>query len=146
MCAQIQQTRSKEKVVMKKLFALLVTLGVTFCMAATASAQELNVTVPFDFVVGGTTLPSATYSISRPLTNDSTGLAFLGDHRGVIARASELDETITGTKLVFHKLGDEYFLSDVVTPRGTLHFPASSREKKVAQNTNPQSVTIVAGN
>lgn len=130
----------------KKLFALLFTVGVTFCIAATASAQELNVTVPFDFVVAGKTLPSATYAIEKPLVNDSTGLLFLGNRRGVIARASEIDDTATGNKLVFHKIGDEYFLSDVVTQRGTLHFPASSREKTLAQNTDLQSVTIAAGN
>lgn len=131
---------------MKKLFALLFTVGVTFFMAAAANAQELNVTVPFDFVVSGKTLPSASYSVTRPLPNDSTGLAFLGDRNGVMTRASEIDDTITGSKLIFHKIGDEYFLSDVVTSRGKLHFPASSRESKLAQTASAQSVTIVAGN
>ena len=130
---------------MRKLFALLFIVGVTLSVAATAHAQELNVTVPFDFVVAGRTLPSATYAVTRPLINDSTGLAFLGNHRGVMARASDVDDTITGAKLVFHKIGDEYFLSDVVTLRGTLHFAASREEKKLAQSTNPESVTVVAG-
>ena len=136
----------KEKVVRKKLLALLFTVGIGLGLAATASAQELNVTVPFDFVVAGKTLPSATYSIGRPLVNDSTGLFFLGDRQGVMARASEIDSTITGTKLVFHKIGDEYFLSDVVTQRGTLHFPVSSREKTLAQDVEIQTVTLAAGN
>jgi hypothetical protein len=63
-----------------------------------------------------------------------------------MARASEIDDTITGSKLIFHKIGDEYFLSDVVTSRGKLHFPASSRESKLAQTASAQSFIIVAGN
>lgn len=130
---------------MKKLFALLFTAVVTFGTAAMAHAQELKVAVPFDFVVNGTTLPAATYTVERSLPNNDRGLAFVGNHHGAVAIATELDGYATGTKLVFHKVGDEYFLSDVVTLNGTLHFARSSKEKKVAQNVEPESVTILAG-
>jgi len=131
---------------MKKLIALLFFVGVTLFTAATANAQALKVNVPFDFVVNGKTLPASTYTISESLPNDNTGLAFIGDGGGLMARASEIDSTVTGTKLVFHRVDGEYFLSDVVTLRGKLHFPASRKETKRAQNAELQTVTVLAGN
>ena len=133
---------------MKKLFALLFTAVVTFGTAAMAHAQELKVAVPFDFEVNGAWLPAATYSVARSLPNDERVLVFMGDHHGALAQASEFEGYATGSKLVFHKVGDEYFLSDVVTTNGTLHFSPSRKEKKLAQNAqnlDPESVTIVAG-
>ena len=130
---------------MKKLVALLFTAAVTFGTAAMAHAQELKVAVPFDFEVNGTSLPAATYSIAKSLPNNERALVFMGDHHGAVAQASEFDGYATGSKLVFHKVGDEYFLSDVVTTNGTLHYAPSSKEKKLAQNVSPESVTIVAG-
>src|SRR5207302_7557035 len=94
----------------------------------------LKVTVPFDFVVDGKILPAATYVVQKSLANDSTGLAIMGDHHGVLTRASEIDSTVTGTKLVFRRIGHEYFLSDVVTLNGKLHFPASRDETRAVQS------------
>jgi hypothetical protein len=130
---------------MKKLSALLFTMAITLGTAAMANAQELKVAVPFDFVVNGTTLPAATYTVARPLPNNDRDLVFLGDGHGVVANATEYDASATGTKLVFHKVSDEYFLSDVVTLNGTLHFVPSRQEKKLVKSADLQSVTIVAG-
>ncbi|PYY02637.1 MAG: hypothetical protein DMG64_10930 [Acidobacteria bacterium] len=131
---------------MKKLVALFFIAGVTLCTAATANAQALKVAVPFDFVVGGNTLPAATYTIRESLPNDNRGLAFIGDHRGILTRATEIDDTVTGTKLVFRHIGDQYFLSDVVTLRGKLHFASSRKQTQRAQGAEGPSVTIIAAN
>lgn len=132
---------------MKKLSALLFTMALTLVSAAMANAQELKVAVPFDFVVNGTTLPADTYTVERSLPNNNRGLVFSGNGHGAVTAANEFDGYATGTKLVFHQIGDEYFLSDVVTLHGTLHFTPSSREKKLAaQNADQQSVTVLAGN
>ena len=129
---------------MRKLFALLFFAGVTLCMAAPAHAQALRVNVPFDFVVSGKTLPAATYTISEPLSNDDRGLAFIGSGNGVMARAVDLDGYATGAKLVFVKVDGEYFLRDVVTLRGTLHFKTSGKSSQRAQVADQQIVTIAA--
>ena len=130
---------------MKKVFALLFFAGVTLCTASSAHAQALRVNVPFDFVVGGKTLPASTYSISESLPNDNTGLAFIGDHNGLLTRATDLDSTATGTKLVFVKIDGEYLLRDVVTLRGTLHFKTSAKGSQRAQAADEQIVTVAAG-
>jgi hypothetical protein len=105
---------------MKKAFILLCTMGAVLCTVATANGSNLRVGVPFECVVNGTTMPAATYR--EPLPNDNRTLAVLGEGTGVLATASELDTEHIGDKLVFHRLGDQYFLSDVVEQDGTRHF------------------------
>src|SRR5215475_5328580 len=135
----------KERVVMRKLFALLFFAGVTLCVAAPAHAQALRVNVPFDFVVSGKTLPAATYTIRESLPNDNMGLAFIGEGNGILARATEIDGYTTGTKLVFVKVDGEYLLRDVVTLSGTLRFKTSHKGAQRAQAADEQLVTIAAG-
>ena len=129
---------------MKKLFALLFTLGVTLGSAATANAQALKVNVPFDFVVNGSILPASTYFIREALSDDEKALLFEGERQGSMAKATDLDSTITGTRLVFRRVGDQYFLGDVVTLGGKLHFAPSRNEKEQARAANTQSLTVSA--
>jgi len=128
---------------MRKLFALLFTAGVVLSVATGAQAQTLKVNVPFDFVVNGNKLPADAYIIRDVLATDSRGVVFLGAGHGLQARANEIDYRLTGTKLVFRKLGGEYFLSDIVTLHGTLHF-APSRYESQRIRMVAQSLTTVS--
>ena len=129
---------------MKKLLALLFTAGVALSAATAAQAQTLRVKVPFDFVVNGNKLSADVYSVQEVLSNDILGLAFRGNGQGIQARANDMDYTTTGTKLVFRKLGDEYFLSEVVTLRGTLHFAPSRYETERMRMAARESVTTIS--
>lgn len=120
-------------------------MGVVLCALAKANAEELRVDVPFEFVVNGKSLPAATYTIRESLPNDKSSLEFLGQGTGALAIASEYDTDVTGSKLVFHRIGDQYFLSDVVTPSGKLHFSASRSERE-ARSANQQTVVTSIGN
>lgn len=117
---------------MKTLTALFFMVAVALGASGAAHAQELKAKIPFDFVVAGNRLPASTYSILRALPNDDKGLAFVGQGKGSLARATAIDETATGTKLVFRQIGGEYVLTDVVTLRGTLHFPISAKMSRRA--------------
>lgn len=131
---------------MRKYVVLVLTMGVVLCGLAKANAEELKVSVPFDFVVNGKVLPAATYTIRESEPNDKSALAFLGDGTGALAIASEFDTTVTGSRLIFHRIGDKYFLSDVVSPSGKLHFGASKRETQLARSANQQTVVTNVGN
>lgn len=132
---------------MRKYLALYLAIGATLGGTAKASAEELRVTVPFEFEVNGKTLPAATYVIRGSLPNNKSALAFVGPGTGALAVANQVDTGVTGSKLVFHKVGGEYFLSDVVGLEGTLHFAPTKAEKKlVAEAANQQSVTTIPGN
>lgn len=130
---------------MRKYVLPFLTMGVVLCALAKANAEELRVNVPFEFVVNGKSLPAATYTIRESLPNNKSGVAFLSRETGALAIATEYDTNVTGSKLVFHRIGDQYFLSDVVTPDGKLHFSQSKSERE-AQSANQQTVVTNAGN
>ena len=129
---------------MKKMFSLLFIAG-TLCVASVANAQTvLKVTVPFDFVVENNTLPAANYKIQKLLNNDSTGIAFIGDGSFVQSRASSIDSTVNGARLEFLKIRNQYFLTDMITPTGSLHFPILHKQEKLAANPGQTSTATVA--
>jgi hypothetical protein len=124
---------------------LLLFIASLSCLATVANAQTvLKVNVPFDFVVRGKTLPAADYNIDRTSLNDSTGLAFVNGKEHVGIRATAIDGTLGGTRLDFLKVGSTYFLTDILTPTGTLHFPISRKYEHIAGNTGQTSTTSVA--
>jgi len=134
----------KEKVVMKKMLSLLFIAG-TLCMANLANAQTvLKATVPFDFVVGKNMLSAANYNIEKLSNNDTTGIAFAADGSFVQSRASSIDSTVHGSRLNFLKIGNQYFLSDVVTPSGSLHFPLSRKHEQLMVKADRMSIDGVA--
>lgn len=121
-------------------------MGIVLAALAKANAEELRVNVPFNFVVNGKELPAASYTVRESLPDDKSGLVFLGPDTGALAVASEVNTKVTGSKLVFHRIGDQYFLSDVVTPSGKLHFAASKKEIQLARGADKQTVVTAAGN
>ena len=131
---------------MKKGFALLFTIAVVCCTLATANAEDLKVTVPFDFVVNGKTLPAATYTVRESLPYDNRSLVFLGEGVSAVALANDMDSGTRGTKIVFRRIGEQYFLSDVVSSNGKLHFAASSKETQLSRATNQPAVLTSIGN
>jgi len=131
---------------MRKGFALLLTMAAVLCTLATANAETIKVTVPFDFVVNGRTLPAATYTIQESLPNNKFALTFLSEGTAGVALAANEDTSVTGTQLVFHRIGDQYFLSDVVSLDGKLHFPVSRREAHLARIANQTPITTSVGN
>jgi len=125
-------------------------------MASTriAQAQEpIVVSIPFDFVASGKTLPAGEYAVKvsgpeRTLLlidrKDAYASVFIGTNP-IIA-----SEPKSESKLVFNRYGDRYFLSLVWTAgnsRGRL-LMESDREKEVAQTAKFETqgqVTLVAG-
>ena len=97
---------------------LLAAAALTLVSAvATANAQESRTQVaniPFEFTVGETTLPAGDYNVSRLSSGEAIAL------RGTES-AVRLTSLITRTepakqsKLVFHRYGNQYFLSEVWT-------------------------------
>jgi hypothetical protein len=119
-----------------------------------AQAQEpLVIRIPFDFVVGGKTLPAGEYSVNtsgpeRTLLlidrQDPSASIFMGSNAIVAS------EPKSESKLVFNRYGDRYFLSQVWTAGNSCGrlLLMSDREKEVAQTAKFETqgqVTLVAG-
>jgi hypothetical protein len=126
--------------------AALALLGIT-----AASAQTVNVKakVPFSFTVNRATLPAGEYSLKsmdeqgtaiaiRDLNSKTTNL--------VISSSCRSLNSASQTKLVFHRYGNRYFLSQIWTAgdEAGRALPPSAGEKEIARNVSMQEVVLAA--
>jgi hypothetical protein len=113
---------------MKKLYLTAVlTATFLFGLNISAPAEDLDgtiVTVPFEFVAGGVTLPAGEYRVNRVDSNGDPELAIRSYNKG---ETFLLPITFAGVadgqpKLSFEQVGDKHILSQVETRRGVYTF------------------------
>jgi hypothetical protein len=132
----------------KQLFALL-GLGLLFATAsAYAQTVALKANVPFNFIVSGNTLPAGEYTI-QSLSPNTRALVIRGADNSaniVTANSCESLRPSEKTKLVFHRYGDRYFLSQIWTAGNSSgsELPPSRREAEVAMDFPLQQVVLIA--
>lgn len=135
---------------MKNLRSVLFVLA-AILMVPTARAQQNGVKadVPFDFVVGNRAYPAGEYILKTP--TNSNGVIRLENINEVSAayiptNSCEKGKPSTETKLVFHRMGERYFLYQVWTAGNSTgrEFPKSRIEVQLAQNHESPDVVIVA--
>jgi hypothetical protein len=112
------------------------------------TAQAIGkATVPFAFTVGHTVMPAGTYQISyvSPATfllSDRTTLKSVTS----LFRPEDVDSVDGRPRLVFHKYGDTYFLSQVVrgSGRSVIQLPTSNLEKeaRIVLRNAPRNETV----
>jgi hypothetical protein len=142
--------------------ALLVTAIVVAGVSAQAQTLQykLTVEIPFDFTVSGHKLPAGTYLVGRAheVSGDSVLQVRSIDGHSIANRFSIPVATLrtkSRAEVVFHRYGDQYFLSEVWpagggTGRAFLKTHAerdlerSARENGVAAVKTPDIVTLVA--
>jgi hypothetical protein len=121
--------------------------------AAAAAGSEIWAKIPFAFVVKDKVLPAGEYTITKIHVDSAPALVFRSaDGKGqmvVQMLTSEADRPSPDTRLVFHRYGDDYYLSDVWTLGNTtgLRLPASAGEERLTKITAQvdQSTITVAG-
>jgi hypothetical protein len=137
---------------MKNLRSILIALTVLL-MASVAQAQTTNVRakVPFDFVVGDRAYSAGDYGLKSIL---DSGTAIRLDNVQESTSAIAMSSTCTAanpstsTKLVFHRMGNEYFLYQIWQEGNSSgrQFPVSPIERRLAQNHEKPELVIVAAN
>jgi hypothetical protein len=139
---------------MKRQVLLLASLFVLSMIAAQAvqAQQSVVVNVPFDFTAGNTMLPTGEYSVQKWIRDTSVLLIQRTDGSAslfipTMAALSSVSQS--ESKLVFHRYGDRYFLSQVWTtgnPRGRELFKSASEKEiaVVAKNESQAQVTLLA--
>ncbi len=138
---------------MKRITAIALIAMANFALAGTSFAQSNGVraTVPFDFTVGSKLLPSGTYTIQKGSTNPN--MIVIRSHDKPIATLSltypDGHKSPNGGKLLFHKYGGQYFLSEILCDQAGMNFeiPPSKTEKRVQlqqATLNSSSQTVVA--
>jgi hypothetical protein len=121
----------------KSYFTVLLTLTCLLGLGINARAQDASrvvVTVPFEFVAAGQTLPAGTYTLSRVSAASERNLVIRSYDNGAFLLPIEFDNTpVERAKLGFTRVGDQFFLSRVETPAGVYTMPAPRLMTKVAQ-------------
>jgi len=116
---------------MKNLLRIAVALIGFAGLGITAKAQvadQIVVTIPFEFVVAGKTLPAGTYRANRVSDDKWAGLIFssVETRAGVIVRPTEVQSASADqAKVSFEKAGDEHFLSKIQTGDNLFTIPVS---------------------
>ncbi len=126
-------------------------LALVLLAAGLASAQmdpaSVKANIPFNFIAGKTSLPAGEYRVAAisdtgvlSVVSPDSGPALVGSH------AIQANAASATTKLIFHRYGEQYFLSQVWIQgesRGR-ELPQSSREKELLAKARFSSVAIVA--
>jgi hypothetical protein len=110
----------------------LVALSLLLTTAGAAAQSTVQANVPFAFKVGKTQLPAGTYRIKAV----SQSLMEIGDSQTVKSVYSQTQwqgPSRTSAKLVFHHLGNQYFLAEVWGDKGEqgMTIPASKLEREL---------------
>jgi len=118
-----------------------------------ARAQEpLLASIPFQFTAGRMTLPAGEYRVQKVRDGSSALLIRSTDGTGatmVITSAASVNAPPAKSKLIFHRYGNRYFLTQVWSAGSSQgrELPKSAKEKEqalLARNEAPDQVTIVA--
>jgi len=128
----------------------LFTLTLSVLISVLSSAQTIvRATVPFNFTVGRTEMPAGNYDIS-PLT-DSTIVIRDSKTASAVVDLFRREQDRNGDnrpKLVFHRYGDKYFLSQVLRGHGgaVMQLPTSKLEEEaqIASRGIPQKAVVAA--
>ena len=143
---------------MKKLFSVMVIGSLsTLLIAITAFAQlpgtAIRASIPFDFTVRGRTLPAGKYEITR-VNDEAVNLLIRSvdnkrDHAMFETEPVYVSNTSSKDVLVFHRYGDSYFLSEVVTGSeetgrelAPSHAERQMRREMARNQVEPETVTV----
>jgi hypothetical protein len=128
---------------------ILTTMALALLISVPLSAQTIaGVIVPFDFTVGQTQMSAGTYEIN-PLAHDGIVIRNTKAAKSALSmvRSERSRNSDSGTKLVFNRYGDKYFLSQVSRGfgEGVMQLPTSKLEKEVRiANSNVTRKVVVA--
>lgn len=95
--------------------ALLAIASMATCAGALGQDRAIKANIPFDFTVGNTWMPAGEYRISSLSGGPVIELRSAHKAAFVIGSPSQ-NESNSGSKLVFDKYGDYYFLRHVQCP------------------------------
>ena len=113
--------------------------------ARAQSADAVIVSVPFEFVAGGATLPAGEYRVSRLNPGVDQELFISGyNKKGAFLLPLVFESSAGEPTLSFEHVGGKYFLSKIKTLRGVYTMPAS-REMVMLGKANSPSPSTSSG-
>jgi hypothetical protein len=122
----------------------IITIAILFAGACittgsiSAQTAQVQATIPFNFSVGQATLPAGTYTLRTEKSSPILVIKNASRSAVVVAMSQPDSPDANGkSRLVFHKYGGQYFLSDVRTQHSSmnLHLVPSRNEKRAKAQT-----------
>jgi hypothetical protein len=113
-------------------FAVFAVAALAFPVCAQAPSAKVD--VPFGFVAGDATMPAGTYVAD--ISAGSLVVALVGADLHTHFLNAVPDGVQSGAGLgvlVFHRYGDQYFLSEIRTPSRSRKIPESRMEREAAK-------------
>jgi hypothetical protein len=123
----------------------LLTLTCLLGLGISSHAQDADgvvVTVPFEFVAGGATLPAGEYRVSRVSPGVNRELSIRGYNNGgaFLLPLSFDGAAADQPTLSFEHVGGKYFLSKIKTPGGVYTMPTSPEMVMLGQVNTPSNL------
>jgi hypothetical protein len=135
---------------MKKYARILVAVTFLLGLGVTANAElrpQIVVTLPFEFVVSGKTLPAGKYTVKRFTQQPFDVLMLTSNDNGtsVFVNPIEMEDASTYRPNVsFHRVGEQHFLSSIQTADYVYNFRVS-RSVTLAAAAKPHGTVSVSG-
>jgi hypothetical protein len=122
----------------KSYFTAVLTLTCFLGIGMAARAQDVDavvVTVPFEFVAGGATLPAGEYRVSRvnPSMNRELAISGYGKGSAFVLPLAFDDGIADRPTMSFEHTGDRYYLSSIKTLSGVYTIAVPRTKMPVAQ-------------
>jgi hypothetical protein len=118
----------------KGLTMLMLVVGLAFASAAVANGQggrQVTADIPFDFIVAEKTLQSGKYRVSKESTAGEVLAIRSADGKNQMYRLTSTADgrRDMGARLVFHRYGSSYFLSQVWIDGNGRQFSKTKQER-----------------
>jgi len=129
---------------MKHLTAIALFIAASFITAGKAIAQDYAVqaTIPFNFTVNGSELPAGNYTLGSDVTSPRIlKISDRSQHVHILVMAEPSgDQKRKANQLVFHKYGNQYFLSEIRSQESAINVQlATSKQEKRARGETQQA-------
>jgi hypothetical protein len=118
---------------MKKFTAIAAILLASLAIAGKASAQDhaVKADVPFGFYVGNTWAPPGTYIVSSEVSNhDMITIRSAQTRVSLMGIGNDADNASHKSALVFTKIGDQYFLHEVLSSTTAMNVELGKSKKE----------------
>jgi hypothetical protein len=117
----------------KGLTMLMLVVGLAFAAASVANGQgrQLSAEIPFDFIVADKTMQSGQYQVSKQTTSGEVLAIRTADGKNAVNRLTSNagEARDMRTRLVFHRYGSTYFLSQVWINGEGRQLPKTKQER-----------------
>jgi hypothetical protein len=133
---------------MNRISAIALFVAASFVTAGSAMAQDHQVkaSVPFNFTVNGERLPAGTYTIGSDITSPRVVTITEREKKVHLMAITLPDSNGSGTtnQLVFHKYGNQYFLSEIRCDSASMnaHLTTSKQEKWAKAQTQEADLRV----